>query len=166
MASSSALPSPQEWTWINPKNSLSAARPPDAAADSRQTAASRSLQFQFAFAIRGVRQASTDILIRQIGKFAQDILMAHPARQVFQHIIDSDTESSDAWLPTALSRLQSDHLGVVHSAIIAGLTCAVAFWDGSADVFRGELTLWMNSPWPPSHGYLCTILRMDRHSTM
>src|ERR1700732_1681280 len=117
MVSSSALPSPQECTWIDPENSLcntSARR----AADSRQAGASRSLPFQFACAIRGVRQESTDILIRQIGKFAQNILMAHPARQVFQHIIDSDTESSDAWLPTALSRLQSDNLGVVHSPII------------------------------------------------
>src|SRR5437660_7618485 len=42
--------------------------------------------------------------------------MAHPARQVFQHIIDRDAKSSDAWLPSALSRLQSDDLGVVHSS--------------------------------------------------
>jgi|SRR5580704_6135367 hypothetical protein len=81
-------------------------------------------KFQFAFAVCGVRQASTDILICQIGKFAQDILMAHPARQVFEHIIDGDAKSWDAWLPSALSRLQSDDLGVVHSPIIAGLARA------------------------------------------
>ncbi len=67
--------------------------------------------------------------------------MAHPARQVFQHIIDSDAESSDAWLPAAFSRLQGDDLGVVHSPIIAGLTRAVALWDGSAPVFPGEVNV-------------------------
>jgi len=46
--------------------------------------------------------------------------MAHPARQVFQHIINRDAKSSDAWLPSALSRLQSDE-------------------DGSAPVFPGEV---------------------------
>jgi len=56
--------------------------------------------------------------------------MAHPARQVFQHIIDCDAKSSDAWLPSALSRLQSDDLGVVHWSIIAGLTRDFAPWHG------------------------------------
>ena len=65
--------------------------------------------------------------------------MAHPARQVFQHIINRDAKSSNAWLPSALSRLQSDDLGVVHSSIIAGLTCAVTLWDGSAPVFPGDV---------------------------
>jgi hypothetical protein len=121
----------------------------DAAADSRQTTASRFLQFQFAFAIRGVRQASTDILIRQIGKFAQDIPMTHPARQVFQHIIDRDAKSSDAWLPSALSCLQSDDLGVVHRLIIAGLTRAFglgqefpqALQEFACLSFRGEVSV-------------------------
>ena len=65
--------------------------------------------------------------------------MAHPARQVFQHIIDRNAKSSDAWLPSALSRLQSYDLGVVHSSIIAGLTRAVALRGGSAPVFPGEV---------------------------
>src|SRR5882762_10196476 len=65
--------------------------------------------------------------------------MVHPGRQFFHHIIDGDAKSSDVCLPSALSLLQSDDLGVVHSSIIAGLTCAVTLWDGSAPVFPGDV---------------------------
>ena len=47
--------------------------------------------------------------------------MAHPAGQVFQHVIHSDAKPADTGLAAAFSRFQCDDLGVVHGPIIAGL---------------------------------------------
>ncbi len=98
----------------------SPAFPLGAAADFHRKEASRVRDFQFALAISGISEARTDILLREIREFPQNISVRHSAGQVFQHVIHGDAQPADARLTATFAGLDHDDVGVRHTPHFRG----------------------------------------------
>ena len=61
------------------------------------------------------RQTSHDIIAIQLWKIPLDILFRHPRGKVRENIRYSDPHPTDARLATALSCLDRDDLGIIHT---------------------------------------------------
>lgn len=71
--------------------------------DSRQKAVSLGNRFQFAFPIGSKSEARPNVLFGQIGKFLQKLLVRHSTSQVFQYVINSDSEPANTRFPAAFT---------------------------------------------------------------
>lgn len=96
--------------------------PSGAAADFHLREASRVRDFQFALAISGISEARTDIFLREIREFPQNIGVCHSAGQVFQHVIHGNAQPADARLAATFARLDRDDVGVRHTPHFRGKT--------------------------------------------
>ena len=61
------------------------------------------------------RQTCADVLARKIGKISDDRRFGHAAGEIVQHVVDRDTQSSDARLAATLPRLDRNAILVIHS---------------------------------------------------
>lgn len=70
------------------------------------------------FPVRGVAEASEDIVLSQVGEVGKDFLVAHARSKVRQHVVHRDAHTSDTGLPAALAGLEGDDVLIVHEGII------------------------------------------------
>ena len=83
--------------------------------DSRRRAASRAKNLGPALAISGKHQASAYILLGQIRNDLQDFFLTHSGCQLFQYLLDRDSQPANTGLSAAFSRLQRNNPRIVHS---------------------------------------------------
>src|SRR5579864_6210094 len=79
----------------------------------RQKAVSLGNRFQFTFPVRGKSETRANILFRQIGKLLEQLLVRHPASQVFQHIINSYSQPTNTRLAAAFTWFHRDNSRVI-----------------------------------------------------
>ena len=64
--------------------------------------------------IGGEGQTGADVFTSQVGEIAEDIVLRHPGREVFQDLGYGDPQAPDAGLAAALARLDRDPGPPVH----------------------------------------------------
>lgn len=63
-------------------------------------------------AISGIRQTGANVLFREIGELAQDFRVRHSAGQVFEHIINGNSQPPDAGLAASFAGFDRDNVRV------------------------------------------------------
>lgn len=81
---------------------------------SHRREASRVRDFQFALAVSGIRETCTNVCFREVWEFSQDITVCHSTGQVFQDVIDCDSQAANARLAASLARFYRDDVGIRH----------------------------------------------------
>jgi hypothetical protein len=69
---------------------------------------------QAALAVRGEGERGPDVLAFEVQEVREDLVLAHPAGQVVEHVGHRHLEAPDARLPAALARLDGDPSAIVH----------------------------------------------------
>ena len=82
---------------------------------SRRAGALCRYSLKLSLSIRGKREGCEDVLFAEIGKVAQNFLMAHPGGEVSEHVCNRDAQTAYAGFAAALSGLHCDDLRVIHS---------------------------------------------------
>ena len=68
----------------------------------------------FLFPIGSITKTSQNISCRQIRKIFQNLILRHSRSQIRQNIINRNSHSSNAGLPTALTRLKRNDVLIIH----------------------------------------------------
>src|ERR1044072_3293777 len=74
---------------------------------------------QPALAVGGEGETRLDVFSGQVGEVRENLLLSHPACEIFQNVRDRHARSAYAGLAAALARLDGDYLAVVHGPMIA-----------------------------------------------
>ena len=67
-----------------------------------------------ALPVRREGEGRPDVLALEVREVGQDFVLAHPAGEVVEDVVDSDPEAANARLAAALPRLDGDSVAVVH----------------------------------------------------
>lgn len=73
---------------------------------------------KFALAVGSKRQTGLDIFWREIREVGQNLLFAHAAGEVFQHIRYSHSHSANGRFAATLARFDCDDLAIIHAGMI------------------------------------------------
>src|SRR5215211_6458092 len=70
-------------------------------------------------AVCGEGQTRLDVFGGQVGEICENLLLRHPAGEIFQYVGDGHAHAADAGFAAALAGLDGDDLAVVHAWMIA-----------------------------------------------
>ncbi len=62
------------------------------------------------FALGGIAQAGSDVILCERREVVQDFLLRHPGGEIGEHVVDGDAQATDGRLAASLARLKCDDI--------------------------------------------------------